>query len=188
MLKRIVSLALLVGAVLPAANKRLPQGMVEDESVAITATILDAEHLRQAVGSDFNAEYTALEVKVTPKGGMPLDVRLDNFILRSESDGDHSGPLVASQIAGSGELVVKREYAPRSSPGNPNLIAGTTVEMKKDPAQDSVLEALKKNILAEKVTADPESGLLFFPLQKEKAKNLVLSCTTPKGKLRLQFK
>jgi hypothetical protein len=187
-MRRIASAALLLCTVLPAADKKPPQGRVEDESVSIAATILDAEHIRQAIGDDFNGQYTVLEVRVTPKGGMPLDVRLDNFILRSESDGDHSAPLIAGQIAGSGELVVKRKYAAKSSPGNPNLIEGTTVEVKDAPAQDGVLEALKKNILVEKVTADPVSGWLFFPLEKEKPKNLVLSCTTPKGKLRMQFK
>ena len=94
-MRRIVSLALLFCAALPAADKKPPQGVGEDESVTIAASILDAEHVREAVGSDFNGQYTVLEVRVTPKGGMPLDVRLDNFILRSEADGDHSGPLVA---------------------------------------------------------------------------------------------
>ena len=187
-MRRIVSLALLFCAALPAAEKKPPQGVVEDESVTIAATILDAEHVRDAVGSDFKGQYTVLDVRVTPKGGMPLDVRLDNFILRSESDGDHSGALVAGQIAGAGELVVKRTYAGKSSPGNPGLLTGTSVELKDAPTQDAVLDALKKKILAEKVTADPVSGLLFFPLEKEKPKNLILSCTTPKGKLRLQFK
>lgn len=185
---RIVTVALLFCAALPAADKKPAQGMVEDESVAIAATILDADHIRQAVGSDFNGDYTVLEMRVTPKGGTPLDIRLDNFILRSESDGDHSMPLIAGQIAGSGELVVKRKYAGKSSPNNPNLIESTSIELKDAPAPDGVLEALKKNILIEKVTADPETGLLFFPLSKEKAKHLVLSCTTPKGKLRMQFK
>jgi hypothetical protein len=187
-MKRVIFTALVICAALPAADKKPPQGMVDDESVAITATILDAEHIRQAVGDDFKGTYTVLDVRIAPKGGMPLDVRLDIFILRSESDGDHSGPLVASQIAGSGELIVKHTYAPRSSPGNPNPIEGTTVETKEVAAESSVLAALQKKILVERVTADPITGLLFFPLEKEKPKNLILSCTTPKGKLRLQFK
>ncbi len=181
------SCSLLLCASLWAAEKRPPQGVVEDDTVTIAATILDAERVRQTIGSDFNGEYTVLEVRVTPKAG-PYDVRLDNFILRSESDGDHSGPLVAGQIAGAGELVVRRKYAGKSSPNNPNLIESTTVELKDAPAQDAALDALKKNILAEQVTADPVIGWLFFPVGKQKPKNLVLSCTTPKSKLRLQFK
>jgi len=57
-------------------------------------------------------------------------------------------------------------------------------EQKADPA----LDALKKRMLAEKTTTDPVSGLLFFPLGKEKPKNLILSCRTPTSHLRLHFK
>jgi hypothetical protein len=41
----------------------------------------------------------------------------------------------------------------------------------------------------EKNITEPESGLLFFPVSaKEKPKNLILSYTSPAGKLRLSFK
>jgi hypothetical protein len=44
-------------------------------------------------------------------------------------------------------------------------------------------------MLASKNITEPVSGLMFFPLSpKEKAKNLILSCKTPKGHLRLSFK
>ena len=171
-----------------AAEKKLPQGQADNDVVTITAMIIPPEQVKQEFGTHLDGNFTVLEVHVSPKAGKPYDVQLDDFVLRSESDGDHSGPLVAGQIAGAGELVVKHTYAGKSSPGNPALLTGTSVELKDAPAQDAVLDALKKKILAEKVTGDPVSGLLFFPLEKEKPKNLILSCTTPKGKLRLQFK
>jgi hypothetical protein len=43
-------------------------------------------------------------------------------------------------------------------------------------------------MLTEKTVSEPVSGLLFFPLTKEKAKNLVLSCKTAQSKLRLSFR
>jgi hypothetical protein len=173
-----------------AADKRPPQGQVEDDTVSITATLVSAEQLRQAVGSDFDNNYTVLDVSVSPKGGMPYVLTLDDFILRSESSGDHSGPfLSAGQIAGAGALALERSYGNRSGPDEPRPLEGTKLQMKTDQKGDPALEALKKKMLASKNITEPVSGLMFFPLSpKEKAKNLILSCKTPKGHLRLSFK
>src|SRR5437868_7033596 len=152
---QITALAIALSVAAFGAEKRLPEGRGEDASVSITATVLDAEHIRQAVGSDFNNLYTVLDVRITPRGDKPLDVRLDSFILRSQANGDHSGPLVAGQIAGSGELVLKRSYGARSGPGQPRPIEGTSLEMKDDDKQNPTLDALKKKILVEKSTSEP---------------------------------
>jgi hypothetical protein len=181
--------ALALCALLQAGEKKPPQGQGEDESVAITATVLSAEQLKDAVGSDFDNNYTVLDVRLTPKGGKPYLVHLDDFILRSEASGEHSGPfLVASQIAGAGALVVERKYGNRPNADSPRPLDGIKVEMKNDASADPALDALKKKMLSEKTVSEPVSGLLFFPLTKEKPKNLVLSYKTPAGKLRLNFK
>ena len=171
-----------------AAEKHAPMGHVEDDNVGIDATVLTADEVKAAVESDFGGIYTVLEVKVSPKGSKPYDVRLDEFILRSESNGDHSGPMLAGQVAGTGALVVDRKMAPRSSPEMPQMPESMKVEMKQDDGKGGNLELVKKKMLAEEAITAPETGLLFFPLEKQKPKNLVLSCATPSGKLRLQFK
>jgi hypothetical protein len=51
-----------------------------------------------------------------------------------------------------------------------------------------MLEKLKLKILAEKSIGAPVTGLLFFPLEKEKPKSLELIYTTPSGKIRMKFK
>lgn len=185
---RACSVSLLACALLFAADKKPARGSAEDDNVSIAATILGPDQVKQAVGSNFGNDFTVLQITVTPKGGKEAGIHLDDFLLRSVSDGDHSGPLAASQIAGDGALVVSRTYAPRTGPDSPPILAGTKVEMKEGGGQPETLEALKKRILAEKTITEPESGLLFFPLEKEKAKNLVLTYTTPQGKLRMQFK
>src|SRR5580692_10692615 len=112
--------ATILCAVLTASGKKSPEGHGEDESVAITATLLSPQQLIDAVGSDFDNNYTVLDVRVTPKGGKPYLVHLDDFILRSESSGEHSGPfLAASQIAGAGALMVKRTYGHRVNGDSP---------------------------------------------------------------------
>ena len=46
-----------------------------------------------------------------------------------------------------------------------------------------MLSVLKRKILPEKTVSEPVTGLLFFPLDKEKPKHLALVYTTPTGKL-----
>jgi hypothetical protein len=181
--------ALTLCTVLCAADKKSPQGHGEDESVAITATVVSPEQLRDDFATDFDNNYIVLDVRLAPKGDKPYLVHLDDFILRSESSGEHSGPfLVASQIAGAGALVVERVYGHKANVDSPRPLENTKVEMKDDAKADPALDALKKKMLSEKTVSEPVSGLLFFPLSKEKPKNLVLSYKTPQGKLRLSFK
>jgi hypothetical protein len=186
---KLILAALALSAVLCAGEKKSPQGHGEDESVAITATLVGPEELRDAFATDFDNNYTVLEVRIAPKGDKPYLVHLDDFILRSESSGEHSGPfLVASQIAGAGALVVQRKYGPKQNVNSPAPIESTKVEMKNDSKADPALEALKQKMLSEQTVSEPVSGLLFFPLAKEKPKNLILSYQTPQSRLRLSFK
>ena len=180
-------LLLLCGLVAAADKKQAPVHG-EDDSVAIEATILTPEQVKEAVGSDFGGVYTVLDVRITPKGGKPYDIRLDDFILRSESNGEHTGPFLAGQVAGSGAMVVQRKYAARANPESPGILDGMKVEMKDQLGTGDTLEAVRKKILNDQTTMQAKSGLMFFPMEKQKPKSLVLSCTTPQGKLRIQFR
>ena len=192
------------GSLLSGKEKKLPSGEAGNDVVQILATALDSEQLKQTFGSDFNNGYAVIEVTLTPKGGKPLDVRLDDFLLRSDMSGEHTGPLAAAQIAGQGALVVKRGDPPRSkggfsggfggimmgggAMGAPDTSDRSKVEMKESTEKDPMLSALKRKILAEKTVTETVTGLLFFPLDKEKPKHLALIYTTTSGKLRMQFR
>jgi hypothetical protein len=191
-----------------SADRKLAHGDGSDASSSLTATVLEGEDIRAIFNTDFDNQFTVLEVKLTPKDGKPLPVHLDDFYLRSESTGEHGGPFAASQIGGAGELVVHRVNegvkdkkgkisgmaGPIFSPGmgapspHSGEIDGSRNEVKDDAEPDPALDLLKKKILEEKTTAEPETGLLFFPLEKEKPKNLVLTWTTPSGKMKVTFK
>ena len=204
-MKRIVAVALVLCActVVLARERKLPVGEAANESASVSATVFDAEQLRQAVGSDFKNDYIVIEVTVHPKTSGPYAIRLDDFVLRSEMSADHSGPLLAGQIAGTGMLVVKTEDPGGKrkggfsagigggmiGSGNVGGVETTTSEMKDGTAGSSLLDVLKEKILVEKPTSTPVTGLLFFPLDsKEKSKYLNLLCTTPGGVLRIKFK
>jgi hypothetical protein len=181
-------IAILLCTIASAADKKPPQGHGEDGAVSIAATLLSPEQLKQSVGSDFNNEYTAIEITVMPKAGKPYLVHLDDFILRSEASGEHSGPFTSpGQIAGSSNMQVERVYGNRENPDSPRPVTGTKLHMKEDEKADPALAPLKQKMLAEKTITEPVTGLLFFPV-KDKPKNLILSCKTPESHLRLNFK
>jgi hypothetical protein len=181
-------ITILLSTVALAADKKPPQGHGEDGSVMIGATLVSPEQLKQAVGSDFNSEYTAIEITITPKGGKPYLVHLDDFILRSEASGEHSGPFTSpGQIAGSANLQVERTYGNRENPDSPRPVTGTKLQLKENETADPALAPLKQKMLSEKTATEAVSGLLFFPV-KDKPKNLILSCKTPESHLRLSFK
>jgi hypothetical protein len=191
MATRTASAIVLVFALFPAlraGEKKIPQAHGENDSVAITATFVGLDEVQQMFGSDFDKSYTVLDVTITPRGADPYVVSLNDFILRSESSLEHSGPMAAGQIAGAGEVVVQRTYGNRANVDSPRPLAGTKLDMKDDAKANPAFDELKKKILVEKNITAPESGLLFFPLPKEKPKNLVLSYTSPAGKLRMTFK
>ena len=175
-------------SLLNAGEKKAPQATGANDSVAITATFVSPGEVLQMFGTDFDKNYTVLDVTITPRGADPYVVSLNDFILRSESSLEHSGPMAAGQIAGAGEVVVQRTYGNRANVDSPRPLAGTKLDMKDDAKANPAFDELKKRILVEKNITAPESGLLFFPLPKEKPKNLVLSYTSPTGKLRMTFK
>jgi hypothetical protein len=195
--------ALVISSVAAARDHKLASGEAANDAVSMTATVYDAEQMKEAVGTGFDQDYIVLELKLHPKTPTPYDVKLDDFILRNENSGEHSGPLAAGQIAGSGMLVVKTDGSANQRKGGFSVGIGgmmggpggggggetRSVEMKDDTPGGSQLDLLKKKILAEKpVTADA-AGLLFFPMNaKEKPKNLNLQVNTPVGILRIKFK
>jgi hypothetical protein len=198
-----IALALLLCFAVSAKDKKLPTGDAANEAVSVTATCLDAAELKEIFGTDFDNMFSVIEVTLTPKGGQPLDVHLDDFLVRSEQTSEHSGPLAAAQIAGQGTLVLHQSDAQKKKQGiswgmgGMGMGAGggsaapppeVRAEIKNSETRDPLLDVLKRKILAEKPASETVSGLLFFPLEKEKPKNLVLIYTTPPGKLRIRFK
>jgi hypothetical protein len=200
----IVSICVAGAAAAMAKDKKLPSGEASNDTVLVNGTALDSDQLKQIFGSDFDNGFAVIEVTLTPKGGKPVEIRMDDFLLRSDQTGEHTGPLLAGQIAGQGTLVLHRGDPPKSkggfsggfggimmgggAMGAPTAVDNTKVEMKESGEKDPMLSVLKRKILPEKTVTEPVTGLLFFPLEKEKTKHLALIYTTPAGKLRMQFR
>jgi hypothetical protein len=196
--------AFVINSLATAREHKLASGEAANDAISIVATVYDAEQMKEAVGTGFEQDYIVLDLKLHPKTPAPYDIKLDDFILRNENSGEHSGPLAAGQIAGSGMLIVKTDGSVNQRKGGfsvgmggmmggpaGNGGAGETrsVEMKDDTPGGSQLDVLKKKILAEKPVTTDTGGLLFFPMNaKEKPKNLNLQVNTPAGVLRIKFK
>lgn len=208
-------LAMLVCGALGAAEKIPPAGEAANDKVRIRAWLYaDAATLRRELGSDLGGYYTVVRVELAPKGGEAIAVWADDFLLRSDKDGQRATPLAASQVAGRSVLVVSTKGSGGMMaenpgpvwggwPGPPRRLGGDTAvignasesttqaaarEDSKAPG-DPLLDALKARALPEGETSGPVSGLLYFLLEgKHKPKNLELVYHGPAGKLSLRFR
>jgi len=170
-----------------AANP--PTGHASDGSVEVNAVFLDAVAVQQTAHSDFNNLYTVIEVTVTPKGGKPVDVQPDDFLLRINSNSDSSGPMAASQIYGAGNALVLHSTKETIgiTPANPGY-TGLSITQGTASVYADEINALQSKMLPAKNTSDPVTGLLFFPIAKKKPKDLDLVYSTPNGKLHISFR
>jgi hypothetical protein len=219
---RILAIGFVAAVMLSGADKKPPVRSMENDAVEITATpIADREGVRQALGSDLGGHYILVEVRVAPKDGQKIAVHLDDFLLRTDKDGERTTPFAPSQIAGRGALVISPGASsgggsmaepvgptygggPYGGPlgGGPLMGPGgvgvggsdasgevaAKVQNGSKEKPNPMLEVLKQKILPEKETDAPVSGLLYFPMEKQKVKDLELIYTTPSGKLSVRFK
>ena len=181
-------IALLI-AVLTASAANPPAGQAANDGVAVAAVFLDIAAVKQATGTDFAGKYTVIEVTLTPKGGKSLDVDPDDFLLRIDSDSDRSGPLDAAQVLGTGGLVLHKEeqHVIGVNRADSAYTGVTSASATASPPMEAI-RALKEKMLPLKTTSAPVTGLMFFPIEKKKPKDLNLVYSTPSGKLHISFR
>lgn len=196
MLTRFSVLALAAALALSAASKKAPPtSRAENEDLILTATLhLDPNDIKQLIGSDLGGHYIVVDVKIEPKYGKDIILDRDDFVLRTDKDGEHTQPYAASQIAGSGALVVSMVDRNEgvASPGWTGTRAPVVKEGQPAPKPDAKTNPLKKTlegkILPEGKTDKPVSGLLYFPMEKQKMKDLELVYGGKDNRIRLRFK
>jgi hypothetical protein len=208
---RVAVLVLALALAAPGSDKGPPTAQASNASVAIVATLyLGKDAVRDLLGTDLGGGFQVVKVQMTPKGAKPLNIDLDDFLLRSFNDGGKCQPYAPSQIAGRTSLAVvpvggggvrteqgpvfgipgggigmPRRSAGNSTAGSTGVDTKTTDSGKDDP----VLKLLKEKVLPEKQTSEPVSGLLYFGLDgKHKPKDITLEYKTPSGPLRLEFR
>ncbi|MDQ6678084.1 MAG: hypothetical protein M3Z09_12390 [Acidobacteriota bacterium] len=186
---------------------RTGDGESSNASASLEATIYaDPESVRQAVGDDLGNHYIVVRVKLSPKSGK-LPVQLDDFLLKTDKDGERSHPFAPTQIAGQGALVVSQtvtggggSHAEDPDPrwrmgmpggggfGNAASTIGAKAKMQQDEKENPLVHTLAGKMLPEKETGETVTGLLYFPMEKQRVKDLELIYTTPSGKLSVRFR
>lgn len=182
-----------------------------NENIQLEAKVYNGkEAVKSLIGSDLDGFICVVELKVIPLTDKPIAISRDDFTLLSNKDGQKSGPFVPSQIAGQGAMVVKQRdmgygilgqsqgpvYGGIGGPmGGMGVGNATTTQTTNEVSMDKgdnkklpLLELLKQKQMPEKTTADPVSGLLYFPLEgKHKNKDLELIYKGPAGKVTVHF-
>jgi len=139
-------------------------------------------------------------------------------VLRTDKDGEKAKPFAPTQIAGRGVLVVRETGGgggmmgesggpmigmggpmggPMGYPGGGTFGAGgggeaSGAEAKVDNGtkqkENPLVKVLQEKVLPEKKTDQPISGLLYFPLEKQKVKDLELSYGGRENRITMRFK
>ena len=73
----------------------------------ITATLyLDKSAVTSLISHPLDGDYIVVDLRLVPRGEKPLSVLRDDFLLRSDRDGQKCQPFAPSQIAGQGTSMV----------------------------------------------------------------------------------
>ena len=186
-------LALAAGAA--GAEKAPPSGKASGERIEIEAVVYaDKAAVRELIGEELDG-IAVVQLRVVPRGDQALAVGPDDFLLRSDRDGQRSQPFAPSQIAGNAALVVASGSSGRGgyvgqengpiwggapgTGGRPRRMGGDggavgNVSDEKVQAsmnsgdkdkENPLLAKLKQKMLPAQRGTEPVSGLLYFSLE-----------------------
>ncbi len=122
----LLGIALATGA-LAAADGPAPVSAKTTEMEITARLINDKQGVQAAVGDELKRQYTVVEVTVVPRGGYPVKITRDDFLLRSERDNERATADSPERVAGAGVLVLGGSSAGRpvySQSGEPVFVGG----------------------------------------------------------------
>ena len=194
--------ALLLGA--PAKKQTVGSGRGENEDLILSVTLYsDPTDVKQLIGDDLGGHYIVAEIKIQPKYGKTINIDRDDFVLHTDKDGEKAKPFAPSQIAGREALIVTQTGAKehKTGIGIGGMGGGIGTGGANDPGQTAVTvqnpatvkenpleKVLTDKILVEKKTDQPISGLLYFPMEKQKLKELELRYGPQETRITVRFK
>lgn len=126
-LSPLLGLGLLAAGAAVAADSP-PTVSAKAADLEISARLItDREAMVTALGSDLKRQYVVVELTVKPRGGYPVTISRDDFLLRSERDNERGTADSPERIAGAAVLVLGSTGGSRpihSQSGDPVFIGG----------------------------------------------------------------
>ncbi len=185
------------GLLVAASDKRIVgTARGENQDLILEVTLyMDPASVKDLIGNDLGGHFMLAAVKMEPKYGKEINVDRDDFVLRTDKDGEKTTPFAPTEIAGGATLVVPQRRV-AGGEGSPLYLGpapnenGPAVLKNAESAGDVTLEkVLTEKVLSEKKTGQPASGLLYFSMEKQKMKDLELTYG-PRGEnqISLRFK
>jgi hypothetical protein len=205
----VIGLSLLLCLALQAAKKPQPiaDGVGSNTDASIKATVYaDPANVQELLGNDLGGHYIVIKIDISPNKQFKID--RDDFLLRTDKDGERAHSYEPTQVAGDGALVVTTDEdlnkdkkkgssgimlggmggGMGSSPGMVGTPKPVSATMKDSTGEKNpILKTLETRLLPQKEIDQPTSGLLYFPMEKQKVKDLELIVSTPAGKLNIRF-
>jgi hypothetical protein len=211
MATRILALFLCIALWLPAAKKTVGTGRGENEDLILNVTLYtDAAGVKGLIGDELGGHYIVADVKVEPKYGKDITIDRDDFQLRTDKDGERTKPLAPSQITGRGLVLTRTggpgglgEERPRGwsigggigmggggmgSGGAAENPANVKATMENGEKENPLKKVLDAKVLPEKKTDQPTTGLLYFPMENQKLKDLELTYGGRENLIRIRLK
>ena len=193
--------ALLLSA--PAKKPTVGSGRGENEDLILTVTLYCApDDVKQLIGDDLGGHYIVAEVKIEPKYGKTINIDRDDFVLRTDTNGEKTTPFAPSQIAGREALIVTQAGTKErktgimlggmgggmGSGGNDPGATTVTVQNPASVKENPLEKVLKDKILVEQKTSQPVGGLLYYHMEKQKLKDLELRYGPQETRITVRFK
>ena len=101
---RVAGIALALAWAAAARNnesKMVGETRGENESVVITATVYaKPDAVKEVLGSDLGGHYIVVAVEVTPRFGKQVAINRDDFILKTDKDGERVDPSPPARSRG----------------------------------------------------------------------------------------
>jgi hypothetical protein len=205
---RLISFALLPAFLLgtPAKKPTVGSNRGENEDVILSITIYTTPaDVKELIGDDLGGHYIVADVKVEPKYGKTIAIDRDDFVLHTDSNGEKATPFAPTQIAGREALIVMQDGTKTKktgvmvggmggtgglSPGGTNTPNNTGVKVQSphDTPENPLEKVLQDKILVEQKTDKPVSGLLYYPMEKQKLKDLEIRYGPQDKRITVHFK
>ena len=205
MAPRLLVLVLLPAFLLssPAKKPTVASARGENEDLLLSVTLYTTPaDVKELIGDDLGGHYIVADVKVEPKYGKTINIDRDDFVLHTDVDGSKATPFAPSQIAGSEALIITQNGAKEKksgimiggiggglgSGGNDAPTNSVKVQHPADAKETPLEKLLKEKILAEQKSDKPAGGLLYYPMEKQKLKDLEIRYGPKESRITLRFK